>query len=162
MRVRREVWRYIPKGAHPLHVGYILRAAGRWNRAGVYGCLYTSLSEEGAKAEFSKCLEKANINVDRAKPKDLVKIKVDIDPVMDLTNIKKSLISPGSPFLTGNESEDLENCHVLADTIRDQGFAGIIAPSAALEGEKNLIIYIDGPAGKINLDESGTRKQLEL
>jgi len=120
------------------------------------------IKKKAQKLNSVKCLEKANINVDRAKPKDLVKIKVDIDPVMDLTNIKKSLISPGSPFLTGNESEDLENCHVLADTIRDQGFAGIIAPSAALEGEKNLIIYIDGPAGKINLDESGTRKKLEL
>ena len=128
----------------------------------MYGCLYTSLSEEDAKAEYSKYLEKANINVDRAKPKDLVSINVDIDPVMDLTNKKKSLISPGSPFLTGDESEDLENCRILADTIREQGFAGIIVPSAALEGEKNLIIFIDGPAGKIKLDESGTRKQLEL
>jgi len=162
MRVRREVWRYIPKGAHPLHAGYILRSAGRWNRAGVYGCLYTSLSEEGAKAEYRKYLEKANIKLAGTKPKDLVTIKVDIDPVMDLTNKKKSLVSPDAPFLTGDEPEDLESCRALADTIREQGYAGIIAPSAALVGEKNLIIYIDGPAGKINLDVGGKRKPLKL
>jgi RES domain-containing protein len=162
MRVRREVWRHIPKGKEPLHVGHILRATGRWNRAGVYGCLYTSLKEEGAVAEYRKYLEKANIDFSKTKPRDLITIKVDLDPVMDLTNKKKSLVSPDSPYLTGDEPEDLENCRALADTIRDQGYAGIIVPSAAVDGEKNLIIYIDGPAGKIKIDDGGTRKLLKL
>ena len=160
MRHKGEVWRHVPAGDHPLHVGYILRASGRWNRAGVYGCLYTAFSKDGAVAEYEKYLERENSSFVKSIPRELVSIKVDINPVLDLTNQKTSLVPPSSPFLVGDDPDDLEKCRVLADTAREQGYAAIIAPSAAREGEKNLIIYIDRPAGNIQLDDGGKREPL--
>ena len=162
MRYKGEVWRHIPAGEHPLHAGYILRASGRWNRAGVYGCLYTAFSKEGAITEYKKYLERENSSSIESKPRELVSIVVDINPVLDLTSKKTSLVSPSSPFLTGDDPDDLEKCRVLADTARDQGYAAIIVPSAALEEETNLIIYIDGPAGDIQLDDGGKRIPLSI
>jgi hypothetical protein len=96
----------------------------------------------------------------RAKARELVSLQVDIEPVADLTSQASSPVSVGEAFLTGDEPADLEACRALADSLRKEGFVAIIAPSAAISGEKNLIIYIDGLAGNIKLDEGGDRVPL--
>lgn len=53
--------------------------------------------------------------------------------------------------MTGDTPEDWEKCRKLADASRQRGHAGIFAPSAALAGEKNLVIYIDGTARKVEI-----------
>jgi RES domain-containing protein len=153
MKFEGKVWRHIPAGAHPLHVGYILKATGRWNRAGEYGCIYTSLTADGARAEYRKYLNRAGIyKIGLLKSRELVSLLVEVNPVMDLTNAKTSPISPKETFLTSDDPEDLQACRSLADTIRAQGYAGILAPSAALGDETNLVIYIDGPSRNVFLD----------
>jgi RES domain-containing protein len=143
------VWRHIPAGGQALHLGYVLKAAGRWNRAGIYGCLYTSLSKEACLAEYAKYLRRAGIPPGSTKPRELVSILVEVSPIYDLTDPVASLISPSSSFLTGDSEDDLEQCRSLADYIRSQGYAGIVTPSSALPSEKNLIIYFDGLASAI-------------
>jgi hypothetical protein len=95
-------------------------------------------------------------------PKDLVSILVELTHVTDLTDPATSPVDPRSPFLTGDKEKDLAKCRDLADIIRQAGNVGIIAPSAAAEGEKNLIIYIDGIAGRITLEDGGERIPIRL
>jgi len=140
-------------------VGFIVKAHGRWNRAGEYGCLYTSLTLQGARAEFQRYVARAAAGTGLA-PRELVSLDVDITPVVDLTDPASSPVSIRSPFLTGDEPDDLESCRTLADYIRALGNSAIIAPSAALQGEKNLVIYIDGPARNLGLSVGGARVPL--
>ncbi len=74
MTYKGLVWRYIPKDTLALDYRYLLLANGRWNRFGVYGCLYTALTREGAEAEYRKILQTYKIRPDQDAPKELVSI----------------------------------------------------------------------------------------
>jgi hypothetical protein len=150
------VWRHIPAGGQVLHLGYLLKAAGRWNRPGIYGCLYTSLTREACLAEYRKYLRRAGVTPGTTKPRDLVSVIVEVSPIVDLTDPALNLISPSSSFLIGDSEDDIESCRALADFVRSQGYAGIIAPSSALSTAKNLVIYFDGLASAIPVLMEGT------
>ena len=161
MRFAFKVWRHVPAGAQVLHVGFILRAGGRWNRRGRYGALYTALKREGALAEYRKYFGQRGM-ADRPKaPRDLVSVEVDLDPVVDLTDPGNGIVDPKAPFLTGDSPQDYEKCQALADDLRAAGYVGMIVPSAAAPGEKNLVVYIDGPAQQIALDDGGDRIRID-
>ena len=95
-------------------------------------------------------------------PHDLVSIKVDLHPVIDFTEAGNGIVGPAAAFLTGNSPEAFEKCRALADDLRDAGFVAAIVPSAAMPGAKNLVIYIDGPAQQIGIDDGGDRMRMEL
>ena len=63
-------------------------ADGRWNRAGEYGCLYTSLSREGAVAEYEKMLTRFGLAPEEDQRRDLVTVRVTVSPVLDLTTAR--------------------------------------------------------------------------
>ena len=157
MKYSGKIWRHIPEGAHPLHIGFVLKARGRWNRAGEYGCLYASFTEEGAEAEYLKYLRQANIAPENATGREITSLIIEIEPVADLTDPRSSPISIRAAYLTGDSPEDLKKCQALADYLRTQGYAGIITPSASLSGEKNLVIYVDGPPKNLSLKVGGDR-----
>ena len=127
----------------------------------MYGCLYTSLTKTGAIQEFQKYRNLLGVGDFPRKDRDLVSIRVDLDPVMDLTDPQTSPVPVDAPFLTGSDPADYEACQALADLLRAQGYVAILSPSAAAPGRKNLNIYIDGIAGNIKLRDGGERILLE-
>jgi len=159
LRFQGNVWRHVPAGAHPLHAGYILQARGRWNRAGLYGCLYTSLEPVGAVAEYLKYLQQAGISPgNRPHKRKLVSLQVNLSPVMDLTDPEGSPVPPSASFLVGDSASDLEACRNLADSLRSLGYAGIIAPSSPAPAFKNLMIYLDHtPSKDVQIMEGADR-----
>jgi len=164
------VWRYVPRDAHPLHVGYILRASGRWNRAGEYGCLYTAISADGARGEYRRYLAALNLKPEDDAPRDLVSLQVRVSRVLDLSTrtirdrVADTLGLDGTlPIkrLRDNDPADLSLCLAVADWARAEGYIAIISPSAAIRGAKNLNVYIDiaGPS-HLRLDAGPDRKPL--
>lgn len=77
------MWRHIPEGAHPLDFSKLIRAGGRWNRKGRYGCLYTALTAEGAAAEYRKHFMRRNFR----RPRDLCCLEVKIEHVLDIPDL---------------------------------------------------------------------------
>ena len=157
-----EVWRHVPRGARPLHIGHILLASGRWNRSGEYGCLYTSLTRAGAIAEYHRELAKVSgISVEEDHPRDLVSIHVVAKGVLDLTKLgTRKRMGISLETITGDRVPDIDACRAIADLARLQGYRGILSPSAAADGKKNLNLYIDGRADDVSLMEGVGREPL--
>jgi RES domain-containing protein len=162
---RGRVWRHVPPGAAPLHIGKLFKySAGRWNRRGEYACLYTALTREGALGELAK---QRNLSGTAVGDRDLVSIDVGLlEPFLDITDAKayaSLAISageiPNESLLTSDTKAALEHCHRLADQARSQGYTGLKVPSAAIRGEVNLVIYFDVVAPKhLEIDDGPDRE----
>lgn len=154
---RGRVWRHVPVGAEPLHLGWILKATrGRWNtRRPRLPCLYTSLTPEGAVAEFEKHL--AEYGAPRRR--DLVSIDVGVGPVLDLTSsriLRRLGLDPAA--LTGDGPGDLAACRAIArGHVLHGPYRAILAPSASLPGAANLMIYVESTNGIQDLSNGPDR-----
>lgn len=145
-RFTGRVWRHVPVGAEPLHLGFILTAArGRWNsRRPRLPCLYTSLEPHTAVAEFEKHLAEYRAPTRR----DLVSLDVVVGPVLNLgesPTLPRRLGRYGvtRSALTSDTAADLAACRALArEAILEEGYAAILAPSAARPEGMNLMIYL--------------------
>jgi len=59
--------------------------------------------------------------------------------VLDLTNARvRELLDVSESELT---ADDLTRCQEIADYARDAGFDAILAPSAALEGQRTIAVF---------------------
>ena len=67
---------------------------------------------------------------------------------------------PGPLRNTGDRVPDIDACRAIADLARLQGYRGILSPSAAADGKKNLNLYIDGRADDVSLLEGVGREPL--
>jgi RES domain-containing protein len=138
------VWRHVPVGAEPLHLGWILKAArGRWNsRRPRLPCVYTALTPQGAVAEFEKHVAAYGAP---GRRRDLVSLRVSVGPVLDLTRSRVVRALDVDPaVLTGDRPSDLAACREVARwAVFDRDYRAILAPSAALAGGVNLMIYLE-------------------
>ena len=167
MKVAARVWRHVPPGAEPLHLGRLFRfSEGRWNVRGEYACLYTALTRDGALGELQKARATRGSIVG---PRDVVSINIEIEPVLDLRDAEelKALssaagvaCSPGRLVADGKSA--YAYCHRLAEEARRQGYTGLLVPSGAVSGESNLIVYFDIVAPKqIVIDNGPDRERVD-
>lgn len=134
-----------------------MRARGRWNRQ-TYGCLYTALTAEGALAEYRKRLALLGDVDGDWQRRDLVSLEVTVEQVLDLTNAAiRRQFGIDIRTMTSDDEAALEHCRIIADVAREREYTSILAPSAAAREERNLMIYVDGPADLIELDVGGDR-----
>lgn len=159
MKVSRLVWRHVPAGAEPLHLGWMQRARGRWNtQRPRLTCLYTAYSADGALAEYEKL---AIDTVFARSPRDLVSIRVTVEPVLDLTEPAIQALFGITPAqMTGSDSSDLAACRRAVQVAFASGYRAIRAPSAAAAGERNLMIYPESAAGRLLLENGADRRPI--
>ena len=143
-RFRGLVWRHVPVGAEPLHLGWILKAArGRWNtRRPRLPCMYTALTPQGAIAELDKhAAEFAGAR----RRRDLVSVRVRVDGVLDLTSRwTRARLGVSLSTLTGDEPSDVAACRALAvREVLHGRYGAVLAPSAAPDGDVNLMLYVE-------------------
>jgi len=159
-RLQLTVWRHVPRGAHPLDFGWLLKASGRWNRRGIYGCVYTSLTQAGAVAELEKLRAAATPKSGTVTfaARDVVSIRISVEPVLDLTDADViAMLEVNVDDFLGDDDASLERCRTVSDYARAQGYRAIIVPSAALPGSRNLVVFLDGPAHTLELEEGPDR-----
>jgi hypothetical protein len=114
------------------------------------------MSRAGAVAEWRRYVERAGPGADRRR-RDVVSIAVRVRPVADLTDHTfRRRFGVALTQLMGDES-DWEACRTLADVLRAERYRALHVPSAALAGAANLIVYLEGAAGDLLLDEGGDR-----
>jgi hypothetical protein len=142
-------------GAQPLHAGWMQLARGRWNtQRPRIACLYTAYSAAGALAEFDKLArEEAGY---ATRPRDLVSIQVDVEPVLDLTDSEvQARYGITERQLGGRGYTD---CHrVVREAVLRDGFRAIRAPSAAGDGMLNLMIYPESHDGRLRYADGPDR-----
>lgn len=130
-------------------------ARGRWNtQRPRIACLYTSYTADGALAEYDKLArEEAGYST---RPRDLVSIQVDVEPVLDL----------GDPEMQARyEITDRQlrgrsyvPCHrVVREAVLRDGYRAIRAPSAAVDGVVNLMIYPESQDGRLRYADGPDR-----
>lgn len=111
----------------------------RWNRARQEPTQYMSLSPEGSWAEL--------IRAERLRtPRELSLVSMP----MWMLKVRETNLADYSTFERARAAgfppqalvaEDYERCEAEADRLRENGFRGVLAPSAALPGTVNLTLF---------------------
>lgn len=111
---------------------------GRYHRAGGPGIWYASSTENGAWAELFRHHEPA-----RVSPLEVIRrigrVRVTGLQVLDLTNARvREVLDISERELT---DDDLTRCQEIADYAREAGYDALLAPSAALAGQRTIAVF---------------------
>lgn len=130
-------------------------ARGRWNtQRPRIACLYTSYTADGALAEYDKlACEEAGY---ATRPRDLVSIQVDVEPVLDLGNPEMQARYQISERQMRGRSY-VPSHRVVHEAVLRDGYRAIRAPSAAIDGVVNLMIYPESQDGRLRYSDGPDR-----
>lgn len=117
------------------------RGDGRYHRFGGDGSWYASSKEGAAWIEFFRHHTSTDLSPLELKRR-VGRVRVEGLDVLDLTDPDvQAALGVNHVDLT---DDDLELCQSLSEAARRAGFAGILAPSAAVTGESTLVVFRAG------------------
>jgi RES domain-containing protein len=126
---------------------------GRYHRDGDPGAWYASSKEGAAWAELLRHSRSGGPSSTEVRRK-IGRVRVEELEVLDLTDPDmRRQLGVSVRDLTG---EDRSLCQEIASAARSAGFDGILAPSAAVRGERTLVVF---PSGTSKIREEHSRIQ---
>lgn len=154
-----EVFRHVHKGKDGTDSSRSRIAGGRWNPRGEFEALYLALSEEGAVGEFIRYVgHYKSFAPDDATTRELVRIKVNLTKILDLTD-PKTRSSLGVTQENLRSSRDLweDITWPIARAAFAAGFEGLLVPSAA-NGWVNLVLFPENLLPGSSVTEKGRKR----
>lgn len=131
----------VRRGVDPLSTEGSKRSGGRYNPAGQFGAVYSSLEAKTAAAEVARSLKARGLDPATYAPDDwwVYELEVKLERALDLTNpVVLARLGLDAPALIGPDSELTRQ---LGAAARANGYEGVLAPSAAVSSETNLILF---------------------
>lgn len=122
--------------------------AQRWNRTREAATQYLSLSPEGAWAELIRAEELTSAATVRLVRMPMWVLRVHETHLADYDTFEKAEAAGFPPEALVDD--DHERCRAEAARLREHGFRGVLAPSAALPGGVNLTLF--GPRLAVEWD----------
>ncbi|HUN79421.1 MAG TPA: RES family NAD+ phosphorylase [Solirubrobacteraceae bacterium] len=111
----------------------------RWNRAHQDATQYLSVTPEGSWAELIRSERLRTPEELRLVSMPLWVLRIRETNLADYSTFERAQDAGFPPeALVG---EDYERCEAEAERLRDNGFRGVLAPSAALPGAVNLTLF---------------------
>lgn len=136
------VYRVVQRGVDPLSSRGSERNGGRYNLPGTQGVLYASFEKVTAVAEVAKALKARGINPEDYAASDwwAYELEFSSSRLLDLTDPKvlERLEVSAAALLAG----DLTRTRQIGKQALAAGYEGMIVPSAAQQGQKNLVIFL--------------------
>lgn len=137
------VFRIVREGLDPLGTTGSLKAGGRYNPPNEFGVLYTSLAAATAAEEVAKGLQLRGVDPGKFPEGAywIYELELNLENVLDLTEtdvLRRSGMSSAS--LLGSNVNWTRD---IAREARGLGYQGMLVPSAATPGAKNLVVFLD-------------------
>lgn len=154
-----EVYRHVYTGKSGTDSSRSKIAGGRWNPNEEFEALYLSLSEEGAVGEFLRYISLYKLlTPNDATTREIVRIKVNVRKILDLTNPKTcAFLNVSQEDLRSYRPHWKEITWPIARRAFSSGFEGILVPSAA-NGWINLVIFPQNLLHGSSVTEKGRKK----
>lgn len=144
--VSATVYRVVHKGIDPLSSRGSELNGGRFNLPGTKGILYASFEKVTAVAEVAKGLKARGINPNEYGPDDwwAYELELTSSRVLDLADPKiMERLQISAAAIVGDEGAVTRQ---IGGQALEAGFEAIVAPSAAREEGKNIVIFLSATA----------------
>lgn len=126
---------------------------GRYHREGDPGAWYASSKERAAWTELFRHLRSGRLSPTEVRRR-VGRVRIEEMDVLDLTDPgMRDQIGISEAELVG---DDRSRCQEISSAARAAGLDGILAPSAAVRGERTLVVF---PSGMRKVREEHSRIQ---